>query len=183
VIQCLETFPRGVDGAMIGEIGSLNPAFRMAVDQILLDMRAKGWDAVIGSGMRTMPQQAALFAQGRESLDKVNRLRRQAGLPPTTEKENKKPVTHARPGKSNHNLTTALLYSGPSTFEVMNGYAVDIVSRVYGWDPDKRFWADLGTLARQYGCEWGGDWKGNRYDPAHIQMKIVDSAPRSSTVV
>ena len=63
---------------MLGEIKSLHPAFKMKVDQILRDMHTKGWDAVIGSGMRTMQEQAALFAQGRESLDKVNTLRRQA---------------------------------------------------------------------------------------------------------
>ena len=166
---------------MIGEIKSLNPAFKLTVDRILIDMRAKGWDAVIGSGMRTMQQQAALFAQGRESLDKVNIMRRQAGLPPTT--ENTK-VTHARPGTSKHNLTTSLLFSGGSTFEVMNGYAVDIVSRDHGWNPpNERFWKDLGALAKKYGCEWGGDWKGQLYDPAHVQMKLIDSAPRSSVVV
>ena len=168
---------------MIGEVKSLNPAFKMKVDQILLGMRAKGWDAVIGSGMRTMQQQAALFAQGRETLDKVNVLRRQAGLPPISAKENGI-VTHARPGTSKHNLTTSLLFTSRSSFEVMNGYAVDIVSRIHGWHPpDKRFWEDLGVLAKKYGCEWGGDWKGEKYDPAHVQMKLIDSAPRTTAVV
>jgi hypothetical protein len=167
---------------MIGEIKTLNPAFKMIVDHILLEMRGRGWDAVIGSGMRTMQQQAALFAQGRESLDKVNMLRRQAGLPPISGTENTV-VTHARPGKSKHNLTTSLLFSGRSKFEVVNGYAVDIVSGNKGWHPPQRFWVDLGALARKYGCEWGGDWKGKLYDPAHIQMKVIDSATRSSVVV
>lgn len=168
---------------MIGEIKSLHPAFKMRVDQILLEMRSKGWDAVIGSGMRTMQQQTALFAQGRETLDKVNNLRRQAGLPQISATENTV-VTHARPGTSKHNLTTSLFFSSRSMFEVINGYAVDIVSRVHGWHPpNKRFWEDLGVLARKYGCEWGGDWKGNLYDPAHVQMKLIDSAPRSSVVV
>jgi peptidoglycan LD-endopeptidase CwlK len=168
---------------MIGEIKSLHPAFKMKVDQILHGMHAKGWDAVIGSGMRSLEQQAALFAQGRESLDNVNTLRKKAGLSAISMAENSHVVTHARPGTSNHNLTTALLASSRSTFEVVNGYAVDIVSRVHGWNPPrKKFWEDLGAIARKYGCEWGGDWKGDRYDPAHVQLKIIDSAPRRSAV-
>src|SRR5450755_4677982 len=109
-----------VEFDMIGEIKSLHPAFKMAVDQILRGMEAKGWDATIGSGMRTMQQQAALFAQGRESLDQVNILRRRAGLSPISASDNGGTVTDARPGKSNHNLTTSLLACGRSAFDVMN---------------------------------------------------------------
>jgi len=67
---------------MIGETKSLHPAFKIAVDRILTAMRARGWDATIGSGMRTLEQQAALFAQGRESLKRVNYMRDNAGLRP-----------------------------------------------------------------------------------------------------
>ena len=35
---------------MIGETKSLHPAFKMAVDRILTAMRARGWDATVGSG-------------------------------------------------------------------------------------------------------------------------------------
>jgi hypothetical protein len=64
------------------ELKSLHPAFRNAVDQILRDMRAKGWDPIIGSGMRTNEQQDALFAQGRKGLEQVNALRLRVQLPP-----------------------------------------------------------------------------------------------------
>lgn len=166
---------------MIGEIKSLHPAFKLAVDRILNDMHAKGWDAVIGSGMRSPEQQTALFAQGRESLSKVNSLRKAAGLPPISASENKKHVTNARAGQSNHNLTTFLLPSSRAAFYLVNGYAVDIVSHRHGWDAVSQFWTDLGTLAKKYGCEWGGDWK--KPDPAHVQMKLIDSAPRDSAIV
>ena len=176
----IQTFPQGDD--MIGETKSLHPAFKIAVDRILTAMRARGWDATIGSGMRTLEQQAALFAQGRESLERVNCLRDDAGLPPISASENKDTVTNARPGQSNHNLTMSFLSSGRSTFYVVNGYAVDIVSSRHGWHPNQHFWRDLGILAKQYGCEWGGDWK-HKPDPAHVQMKLIDSGPRTSTVV
>lgn len=167
---------------MLGEIKTLHPAFKMIVDQILDAMRAKGWDAVIGSGMRTLKQQAALYAQGRESLTKVNELRREAEMVPISAAENGI-VTHAKAGESNHNLTTALVPYTQSTFVIANGYAVDIVSRAHGWHPPKGFFHDLGTLAKKHGCQWGGDWKGPKYDPSHVQIKLSDSAPRDSFTV
>ena|ERR1035437_3083954 len=167
---------------MIGEIKSLHPVFRMAVDQILRDMKASGWNPVIGSGMRTNQQQAALFAQGRKGLEQVNAMRHQAGLPAIPAAENRYTVTKAGPGLSKHNLTTALLCHGRSAVDVVNGYAVDIVDKRRGWNvPDVRFWTDLGYLARKYGCEWGGDW--DPPDSAHVQMKLIDSAPRSTIAV
>src|SRR5260370_1344940 len=150
----IQTLPQGDE--MIGETKSLHPAFKMAVDRILTAMRARGWDATIGSGMRTLEQQAALFAQGRESLERVNSLRDDAGLPPISASENKDTVTNARPGQRNHNLTMSFLSSGRSTFYVVNGYAVDVVSSRHGWHPNQHFWRDLGFLAKPQGCEEGG---------------------------
>lgn len=44
--------------------------------------------------------------------------------------------------------------------DVVNGYAVDIIDRRFGWEiPRKQFWNDLGELAKKNGCVWGGDWK------------------------
>ena len=167
---------------MIGEIETLHPAFRLAVDRILHSMRARGWDPVIGSGMRTYEQQNALFAQGRRDLAHVNSLRKGAGLPPISAADNSKTVTKAKGGQSNHNLTHSLLAHGHSAVDVVNGFAVDIVDRRFGWDtPHKRFWKDLGELAKKNGCGWGGDW--TKPDPAHVEMKVVDSAPRTSVVV
>jgi|SRR6185295_496138 len=169
---------------MIGEIKSLHPVFKITVDHILSDMRAKGWDPVIGSGMRTNDQQDALYAQGRKSLEQVNALRRGTHLPPITAAANAKKVTNAKGGQSNHNLTHSLLAHGRNALDVVNGYAVDIVDRRFGWDiPDTKFWKDLGEIAKSYGCGWGGDWKAPNTDVAHVEMKLIDSAPRTSLVV
>src|SRR5690242_960967 len=88
---------------MIGEINSLHPVFRLAVDRILHDMRAKGWDPVIGSGMRSNEEQAALYAQGRSDLATVNRLRQRAGLGSISSSDNARTVTNAPPASSFHN--------------------------------------------------------------------------------
>jgi peptidoglycan LD-endopeptidase CwlK len=167
---------------MIGEVKSLHPAFRLALDRIFVGMRARGWDPVIGSGMRTHEQQNALFAQGRHTLNKVNSLRARAGLPSISAVDNTHRVTNARGGQSNHNLTHALLPHGPAAVDVVNGYAVDVVDRRLGWNVrNKKFWSDLGELAKANGCAWGGDWK--KPDPAHVEMKLIDSARRASVVV
>lgn len=168
---------------MIGTLETLHPVFRLAVETILRDMRAKGWDPAIGSGMRTNEQQDALYAQGRKSLKEVNTLRKATGLPRLKEADNKKPVTWARGGESNHNRRHSLLPHGPDAIDVAVGYAVDIVDRRFGWHPrDPKFWDDLGRLARKHGCVWGGDWPGKKKDVAHVEMKLIDSAPRTTMI-
>lgn len=166
---------------MIGEVKTLHPVLRLAVDRILSDMRAKGWDAVIGSGMRSDKEQDALFAKGRAPLPQVNARLKEAGLPAISAKDNII-VTKAKGGESFHNKRHSLLPHGPAAMDVVVAYAVDIVDGRFGWHPrDPRFWTDLGQLAKKYGCEWGGDWK--TPDVAHVQLKLIDSAPRTSLVV
>jgi peptidoglycan LD-endopeptidase CwlK len=170
---------------MIGEVKTLHPAFKFAVDAIMNGMRARGWDPAIGSGMRTNEQQDALYAQTRKPLKEVNALRTASGLPAISAAANTgKPVTYARGGLSNHNKRHSLLPHGSDAVDVAVGYAVDIVDRVYLWHPkNPKFWDDLGVLAKKYGCVWGGDWKGDKKDVAHVEMKLIDSAPRTSVVV
>jgi hypothetical protein len=155
---------------MIGEVKTLHPVFKLAVDQILTGMRARGWDPVIGSGMRTNEQQDALYAQGRGKLSDVNTQRRSAGLSPISAADNSHPVTNARGGQSNHNKTHSLL-----------PYGCDAVDDAVGYAVDKKFWDDLGTLAKQNGCLWGGDWK--KPDVAHVEMKLFDRPPSTSVVI
>lgn len=48
---------------------------------------------IVNEGKRTIETQTAYYAQGRQSLDEVNRLRKIAGLAPINEATNKKIVT------------------------------------------------------------------------------------------
>jgi len=50
--------------------------------------------------VRTIEEQAAFYAQGREDIAAVNALRRLAGMPPVGAEANRI-VTHARPGQFN----------------------------------------------------------------------------------
>jgi peptidoglycan L-alanyl-D-glutamate endopeptidase CwlK len=69
-------------------------------------------------------------------------------------------VTNAKGGESLHNY----------------GVAVDIVFVVNGkpsWS-DKHAWAELGSVGKSVGFEWGGDWKGF-VDRPHFQLTLGHS--------
>ncbi len=63
-------------------------------------------------------------------------------------------VTDARGGYSWHNFGLAADYAF-----IINGKVT--------WDGP---WDTFGNIARQCGLEWGGDWKGKRWDRPHVQV-------------
>jgi peptidoglycan L-alanyl-D-glutamate endopeptidase CwlK len=117
---------------------------------------------------RSIQEQEALYAQGRETLSKVNELRKAVGLWALTEEENRRPpVTWTL--KSRH-----IVYS-PN--EKARAFDVAIVKdKQFVWDlkvnvndndiPD---WEEIGILGESCGLEWGGRW--NRPDRPHFQEK------------
>jgi len=62
--------------------------------------------SIVTCTLRTIEEQAALYAQGREDIATVNALKRLAGMPPI-EADTNRIVTHARPGYSMHNFGLA----------------------------------------------------------------------------
>lgn len=95
--------------------------------------------------LRTFAEQDAIYAQGRTKAGKI--------------------VSNAKGGLSMHNY----------------GLAVDIVLIVDGkeasWDVKKDFdgdgkadWQEIVTIFKQYGWEWGGDWK--FVDAPHFQKTL-----------
>lgn len=74
---------------MAVDLGQLQPELRLAVEQLLERARAQlRHPVVLVQGMRTMDEQAALYAQGRTAPGRV--------------------VTNARPGDSPHNFGAAV---------------------------------------------------------------------------
>lgn len=110
--------------------------------------------------LRTMETQTAYYAQGRNNLEEVNRLRKIANLYLITEKENTK-VTNAKAGLSPHNYGLAFDFA-----PIVNG-KVD-------WNAISLF-KKCGAIAKTlnvegYVLEWGGDFK-SLVDYPHLQMK------------
>lgn len=56
-----------------------------------------------------------------------------------------------------------------------NGFAIDLIHSVKGWQLNDRQWALIGHQGKEIAAamgldlEWGGDWK--FYDPAHWEVK------------
>jgi peptidoglycan L-alanyl-D-glutamate endopeptidase CwlK len=104
---------------------------------------------VITSTKRTLEEQQALYAQGREKLEEVNRLREIAGMRPIGIGENGYTVTNCDgiKNKSNH----------------QSGDAIDIVPMENGkpiWPDSKdRRWNTISFVMIKHGFEWGGNWK------------------------
>lgn len=74
-------------------IDDLIPPLQILFHQFRIGMDEKNIDFIVTSTVRTLAEQKALYAQGREPLDVVNNLRAQAGLPSITNLQNKKRVT------------------------------------------------------------------------------------------
>ena len=145
------------DKKTVERIQLIHPKLRDEVSSIYAEI----CEALTGSAMcrfaytlRTFAEQNALFAQGRTKPGKV--------------------VTNARGGQSYHNY----------------GLAVDIVLLVdkngdglfetAAWDTRTDFdkdrksdWMECVNIFKQYGWEWGGDWRFS--DPPHFQKTLGKS--------
>ncbi len=147
--------------AMLNEekLGEAHPAFALTLRQIIKDLSGLGWQPRIVSVRRTKEQQA-------EKLKK--------GYSKTMQSWHVK-GTHRVIAEDNQSLTG------------INGDAADIVDNRYWWNGlakshDFKFWTDLGSTAKKYGCAWGGDWK-KFPDVAHVEIKLIESPPATSVIV
>jgi peptidoglycan L-alanyl-D-glutamate endopeptidase CwlK len=143
-------------------IGSLIPDTRIPALYLLASAADQGLSLRITFTQRTFAQQAALYAQYRESLEEVNRLRVLAGMTRITLAENKNKVTNARPGYSWHNWGRAI-----------DVVPVDAATAPDLSDPDNPlwenpFWESLGEIGESLGFEWGGRWS-NNIDKPHFE--------------
>jgi D-alanyl-D-alanine carboxypeptidase-like protein len=137
---------------------SLHPVFKFKVDEVLAQLRLKGWQPVLVYGRRTEEQQQQKIREGVGGKH------------------------------SWHVASTEARISGPEgrTIETVRGCAADVVDRRWAWDgpcsnKNHQFWKDLGAAAKSAGLQWGGDWK--KRDVAHVQMKFIEDRPLSAVVV
>lgn len=75
------------------KITDLTPIMQSLYRRFFREMRKAGIKFKITCTARSVLEQKALYAQGRESLEKVNALRKKVGLWALTAKENKRKVT------------------------------------------------------------------------------------------
>lgn len=115
---------------------------------------------------RNVKVQVALYAQGRQTLEEVNTLRKIAGVAPITEEENKKKVTWTLNSKhiidlddgnpendSSRAFDIVLLKDGKASW--------DIKVSVNGNDiPD---YTEAGMIGESVGLKWGGRFSSPDY--------------------
>jgi len=150
-------------------LDELHPVFRYKVELILTGLRKQGWHPKIVWARRTEEQQRDAIRRG---------------------------ASHTM--LSWHVEHTIGLLPAGARLQVVRGNAVDIIDKRYAWDgkaksKDFQFWKDLGSLAHQNGCQWGGDWKAIRKkgkdgkihvqdqrDVAHVQMFFTEEREQDS---
>jgi peptidoglycan LD-endopeptidase CwlK len=149
----IDTTP--VDDRSEKNIASLLPEVQVLARSLVHAARNIGIDIKVISGTRSYDEQHALYLQSRQPLVVVNAARKEAGLEPITVAENKKKVTGADAGHSNHNFQIAFdvgIFKG-------NTYV--------GESPAYKAVAVLG---KQLGLTWGGDWVSLKDEP-HYELR------------
>jgi peptidoglycan L-alanyl-D-glutamate endopeptidase CwlK len=142
-------------------IDALRPALAGAVRRFLELCGNSGVKVLVIETDRTQAVQDAYYAQGRQPVDEVNRLRAVAGLYPIKERENMR-ITNAK--VSNHT----------------GGNAVDLCPEIPGkpgyphWNAPIGDWQTIGELAERCGLDWcaggyGQTW-GKGWDNPHFEL-------------
>lgn len=135
----------------------LHPKLRKEAESIYSDI----CKALIGRGicrfaftLRTIAEQNALYAQGRTKPGKI--------------------VTNAQGGLSMHNYGLAIDIVLLQDKDLNGTFETPIWDVKIDLDGDKKAdWMECVTIFKQYGWEWGGDWKFN--DPPHFQKTFGKS--------
>jgi hypothetical protein len=164
VVKLIQPYTRDLDFLHPDMLGVL-PRFRNEIEKAKISM-------IITCTARLMKCQVALYAQGRQSIEEINRLRKFAGMAPIDLKEAKKKVTWTLTSKHlvdfDNDIETDN-YSHAFDFAIINGKNIDYNIKA---DINKNKipeYEEVGIIAEKCGLVWGGRWKTPDYP--HIQMK------------
>jgi peptidoglycan L-alanyl-D-glutamate endopeptidase CwlK len=134
-------------------LDGLTPGTREKCELLLILAADQGIPLRLTFTRRTRAEQRALYAQGRETREKVNELRAEAGMQPLGITERNRVATWAMDSKH------------------LDGLAFDVVpmSRAQRLVPEwmSPHWAMLGELGESVGLAWGGRW--SKPDRPHFE--------------
>lgn len=143
----------------------VHPSLQDLVSRVITDLYNKQLYFAAYQSLRSMTEQTAIYAKGRESLDQVNALMEAAGLPDITEEENIV-VTTVRVSWHNFGLAVDIVEDG----DPQN------VGIHWSWK-DNADYLTIGTVAKSYyddGLRWGGWWKSFQ-DYPHLELAMMCS--------
>jgi peptidoglycan LD-endopeptidase CwlK len=129
-------------------IEDLCPAVQVKCNEFIEACAKAGIPVLITSTLRMVAEQIALYAQGRQALDLVNKMRRFAGLSPLNEVQNKRIITK--------NLVSIHEYGCAFDFAITrDGKAIWDVKADVDADqvPD---YEEAGRIGEALGLRWGG---------------------------
>jgi len=133
----------------ISSLSSLNPEFAKRMESFLKDPRIAGRGVKLRETMRSPLTQLAYYSKGRAAPSVTDMLMKKAGF---KQGINFWPKSFQGPGQ----YTTWTLDSNH-----FDGTAVDLEPGDIGYDA-------LGSIASEYGINWGGSWKNS--DPPHFEL-------------
>jgi peptidoglycan L-alanyl-D-glutamate endopeptidase CwlK len=127
-----------------------------------------GLNVITTDTLRSAAEQAAYYAQGRNSLAEVNRMRGLVGMAPIGEAANRSTITKASTAAASwhgYGLAFDIAIVGPDGKTIVWSAKSD-------WNGDgKDDWASVGQLADEVGLEWGGNFT-SIYDAPHYQDRM-----------
>lgn len=125
----------------------LHPTVAAAAKDLIIKSFQAGVSIQIVQGFRTLEEQAALYAKGRNgNKDSI--------------------VTHALPGESYHNYGLAVDYA----LLLPDGKTL-VWDTVRDADKDgQRDWFEVAAIGKTLGFAWGGDWSEKFKDYPHLEM-------------
>lgn len=156
-------------------INLLIPLFKDIISWIIVEAAEKYKVFLeINETLRTNEVQNAYYAQGRKSLDEVNRLRASAGLYTIGKSENMRIITNVQ------NIATDRGHGA--------GMAADLVPTIQNkpcWNAPQSTWDVIGKCteaanikfkteleAAKMNVVWGGSWKSIK-DTPHVEIKRI----------
>lgn len=139
------------------QLDGLWKPFSVRVEELIVNVAKRGYGYGLFMGERTMPEQAAIYAQGRDTLANVNFLRKAAGLPAI--------------GAGGNNVVTKLRFSWHNlkcAGDMVRDANLDKIGIQWTW-ADNKSYVVIGEEAKKLGLEWGGFWKAFK-DYPHVQL-------------
>lgn len=148
------------------KVEDLTEKMQLLYSQFKTKMETAKISFILTCTARSVKEQQALYAQGRQSLMEVNIMRTMAGLPTITEEENKykvtwtlqsKHLTDLEDGDSNNDkaraFDIAIMKDGKATWDI----------KVNVNKNDKPDYEEAGIIGESIGLKWGGRFKSPDY--------------------
>lgn len=151
---------------------SLHPVLRQRAIDFIGDCAVAGIYLRVTRALATKNEQHALYIQGREPLDVVNKLRLSVGLAPVTEIENNPPhapVTHADYFDSMHCYGLAF-DADPSDGALMDPFRPN-------WKVQDPKWVTVLEIAKAHKLAEGAQWTLLKRDYPHFYPVELDANP------